>query len=300
MTEKNTAEDTTQETATARSPDSVNHQESEPPSQYSNWEAWIDTFRVRLGEQLSIWPDQVQEQLNLVNPAASTAVPTEGDVLLYIHGYLGEGRVDALNTSGANQAAALRQALTDEFADRRDPPTVVAGMWNSSASWPTATRRAINAGRTLADWLTASGDRYDRLILVGHSLGGRVALVALSCLEDSTVDSVGLLGAAMSSTAVRGPYRHGIETAVDGHVYNYHSVNDFVVCNLYNFREGHDGIGCTGTLLTRDASGARTPLPNNYVDVDVSETVHRHLDYFKPVSMTVAGNCLPQLVANQF
>ncbi len=300
MTEKNTSEDTTQETTTAKSPHSMNHPESEPPRQYSDWETWIDTLRVRLEEQLTIWPEQVQERLNLVNPAASTAVPTQGDVLVYIHGYLGEGRVGSLNVSGANQAAALRQALTDEFEDGREPPTVVAGMWNSSASWPTATRRAEQVGRTLADWLTANGDQYDRLTLVGHSLGGRVALIALSCLDRATVDSVGLLGAAVGSTAVRSSYRHGIETAVDGHVYNYHSVNDFIVCNLYNFREGDDGIGCMGAFLTRDSSGARTPLPTNYVDVDVSKTVHRHLDYFKPVSTTVAGNCLPQLVANQF
>lgn len=273
---------------------------AEPPSPHTDWKGWLGALRKRLQEQVAVWPEQIDQRLDLVTLERSRHLPDDGDILIYVHGYLGEGRLEGINASGANQAAALQQALADEFEETRgSPPTVVAGMWDSSALWPTATKRAVMAGRTLADWIDANADRYDRLTLVGHSLGGRVAFITLGYLEQAAVDSVGLLGAAVNSAAVRTDYRWGIESRVTDGVYNYHSVNDRVVCNLYSFRERHDAIGCTGTVLPDESESVEGTLPQNYLDIDVSKTVHRHMDYFKPVSNTAVGNCLSQLVSNQ-
>ena len=283
--------------------DSKHDSERQPrkrPIPYPDWDGWLEALRGRLNEQLAVWPEAVDERLDLVNLENSEDVPAEGDVLVYVHGYLGEGRLDGIQTSGANQAAALREALSNEFEERSgSPPTVIAGMWNSSTAWPRAMRRAVMAGRTLARWVETHVDKYDSLTLVGHSLGGRVALITLRNLVKSKVTSAGLLGAAVSPSAVRGDYRPGIERGVEERVYNYHSVNDLVVCNLYSFLEGHDGIGCMGALVPDGSHNSGASLPEKYVDVDVSETVHQHMDYFKPTSDTEAGNCVTQLVENQ-
>lgn len=262
-----------------------------------DWENWLDAVRMRVQEQIAIWPEKVSETIDLVDLDTSSDVPSEGDILIYVHGYLGEGRLHGMNVSGANQAAALRKALADEFEGTgASSPTVVAGTWNSSTTWPRAKERAVTAGRNLAHWVSTNGDDYERVTITGHSLGGRVTLTALDAL-DYPVDSVGLLGAAVLPETVYSAYRDGIESAVDGEVFNYYSRNDFVVCRLYSFREGNDGIGCHGTSAETGRSSGE--LPANYVDVDVSETVHGHLDYFKPLPETAVGNCVGELVEKQ-
>lgn len=263
-----------------------------------DWTALLAAFRTRVQEQIAVWPEKVDGTIDLVELSTSTAVPADGEIVVYVHGYLGEGRLDGINVSGENQAAALTQALADEYEwSTASPPTVVAATWNSSTIWPRATERAITAGTNLAKWLRTNADEYDRVILVGHSLGGRVALISLGHLDGVSVESVGLLGAAVQPEAVCTEYRRGIESAVEEGVFNYHSRNDAIVCRLYSFREGHDGIGCTGTVVENGSEIGE--LPTNYRDVDVSETVRRHMDYLKPLPETAAGNCVRELVERQ-
>lgn len=264
-------------------------------SSTAGWRAWLDALRTRLQEQIAVWPEKVAATIDLVDGSSSSAVPDDDDILIYVHGYLGEGRLTGVNISGAHQAGALRQALADEFEGvDTSSPTVVTATWNSSTTWPRATNRAVTAGENLAQWVKTNADDYARLTIVGHSLGGRVVLTALTHTEEVLVESAGLLGAAVSPKAVCTEYRNGIESAVDEGVFNYHSQNDAMVCQLYSFREGSDGIGCTGTVTDTEER-----VPANYVDVDVSETVHRHLDYFKPLPETADGNCIPELAERQ-
>lgn len=264
----------------------------------SRWDVLLDAVRTRLHDQIAVWPEKVTATIDLVEDTTSSDVPADGDILVYVHGYLGEGRLDGMNISGANQAAALREALADEFDDSSEsPPTVVAAIWNSSTIWPRATSRAVTAGKSLAGWLRERHDDYDRVTVVGHSLGGQVVFAGLNHVEDGSVDSVGLLGAAVPPERVYSDYRDGIESAVDGGVFNYHSRNDSLVCRLYRFRERTTGIGCNGTLV--DGEKTQAGLPDSYVDVDVTETVHRHMDYFKPVPETAAGNAVGELVERQ-
>lgn len=262
---------------------------------------WREAFTESLREQLAVWPEKVTETIDLADrePEPSGDVPAGGDILLFVHGFLGEGRLN-IDVSGANQAAALRAALADELDGRVDSlPTVVAGMWNSSTRWSRAKANADSAGLSLASWMRAHGDNYDSVTVLGYSLGARVALKAINDLDGATVDSVGLLGAAVPPESVCSEYRWGIESAVDGGVYNYHSTNDTIVCSVYRVPEGHSALGCRGAACAGGAATTRDAVPEPYSDVGVSETVHRHMDYFRPREVTAAGNCVSEIVDNQ-
>ncbi|WP_336327620.1 DUF726 domain-containing protein [Halovenus sp. HT40] len=252
-----------------------------------------------LEEQLTDWPTEVESQIDLTGETAveSGEIP-DGELILYVHGFLGQGRFDVAKMSGAHQAAALQEALELEYESRtRKSPTVVAGMWDSSTTWPRAKRRSTHASETLADWLRAQGQRS--VHLVGHSLGGRVSLETLDNGPGSCIESVALLGAAVDPDSVCHQYRPGIE-AVDGPVFNYHSENDGMVCRLYRVGEFSAGLGCRGSDCRGGLLRSSGRLPSNYTDVDVSEQVTRHLDYYKPAEYTASGNCVGELVDNQF
>lgn len=264
----------------------------------TDWESLIDAFRTRLQERIAIWPEKVSETIDLVDGTPSPDVPEDREILIYVHGYLSQGRIEGMNISGANQAAALRQSLANEYqGTTASPPAVVAGMWNSSTTWPRATKRAVAAGKTLAAWVTENAETYDRITLLGHSLGGRVVLIALNHLEEVTVDSAGVLGAAVLPKSVYTEYRPGIESGVENGVFNYYSRNDDMVCRLYGIRAGQKGIGCNGTRM--EAETGMGALPAKYVDVDVSERVHRHVDYYIPQAETAVSNCVREIVDRQ-
>lgn len=262
---------------------------------------WSRALTERILQRLTLWPEAVTETIDLGNWEAepSPTVPEAGRIVVYVHGFLGEGRVEAASVGGANQAAALRAGLAEEFADRTDsPPTVVAGMWNSSTTWARAKVRADSAGATMATWLQANAGNFESVTLLGHSLGGRVALSTLRDLDGTTVDSVGLLGAAVDPDRLTTGYREGIERSVDGGVFNYHSRDDAIVCYFYGAVEGHSGLGCTGATATIGGSHDGR-LPRNYTDVDVSGQVRGHMDYLLPVAETKGGNCLGAVRENQ-
>lgn len=267
----------------------------------------VAATRARLGEglapvleeQLTDWPTEVERRIDLTGETAveSGEIPSEGRVVLYVHGFLGQGRLDIAKMSGAHQAAALEEALRLEFESLdREPPTVVAGMWDSSTTWPRAKARSVHAAETLADWLRTR-DRQS-VHLVGHSLGGRVSLEALNDDPGDCIESVALLGAAVDPDSVCQEYRPGIE-AVDGPVFSYHSENDGMVCRLYRVGELSAGLGCRGSDCRGGLFRSSGRLPANYTDVDVSAQVTRHLDYYKPAEYTESGNCVGEIVDNQ-
>lgn len=263
---------------------------------------WTSPIGRRIQEQLTDWPTKLDERIDLAGtePVESGDFPDSGELVVYVHGFLGQGRFDSISASGAHQAAAFRQALSDEFEERPGPPpAVVVGRWNSSTSWPRAKRGADAAGARLVSWIESASRQYDSLTLVGHSLGARVVLVALNELTEATVDSVALLGAAVAPDAVCHEYRAGIESSVEGRVYNYHSENDRVVCRFYRIGEIHPGLGCRGSDCSGGLFSAAGSLPVNYTDVDVSGRVFDHLAYYKPPEYGSGGSCVPLFVAKQ-
>jgi pimeloyl-ACP methyl ester carboxylesterase len=231
------------------------------------------------------WPDPIEDLIDLRGTEARErgAVPESGDLIVYVHGFGSGGTVDTF--TGEHQAAALEQALAAEGLD----VPIVAAMWNA---FPPDT---TSAGELFADWLEAHADRYDRLVVFGHSMGAIVTAKTLANLADreasASLSSVGLLGAALDAGTVCGRYRTPFERHVEGTVYNYHTEGDGLVCEDSS-GPNVDGLGCQGDDCT--------PLPENYVDVDLTGSVVGHCAYFQPATTSMERESgVPAIVDTQ-
>jgi pimeloyl-ACP methyl ester carboxylesterase len=240
------------------------------------------------------WPGPTDAEIGIggSEPEESNGVPDDGDLVVYVHGLFGEDVVDGIDYfNGSNQATALSMALSEQGVDL----PVAAAMWDSTTGWWTAKDRADEAGQVFATWLEENRAEYDSLVVVGHSLGARVTLVALEQLADTdvSVTSVGLLGGGVDPDTVCDEYAAGIEASVDEGVYSYHSTGDNIVCWVYAVPELTPAIGCEGS----DCG----PLPDGFVDVNVSDDVTGHCNYLQPTSLIDSGgNAVGELVDNQF
>lgn len=238
------------------------------------------------------WVDAPAEypEIDLTSPNPSAAnfdgIEDEDEFVVFVHGWLG------LETS-TDQAYTLEEALR---ANDYDQPVVAAPWESETRNYWRAESTTETAGQRLASWLES--DRIDpaetTVHLVGHSLGGRVCLEALTALDgDVTVESVSLVGTAADDDSVctDGEYASGIDTGAEA-VYNYHSEGDNSVCYGYDLQSLSSGLGCAGADCeagwVTDDSGS---LPENYTDVDVTDEVDGHCDYIKP-----DVGCVPQIV----
>jgi hypothetical protein len=225
------------------------------------------------------WPDPTPARLDLSGdePEEKGDVPANGDLVVFLHGLGGElGGGDF----GAQQARSLAIALADAGVD----VSVVA------ATWPSASGTGEESAAVLAEWLDENRASYGSLVLLAHSAGGAVTAICLETLaaEGTTLTSVGWLGASLDSETVCTAYRGAIETAVEEQLYNYHSENDDIICPT-----SPPGAGCSGADCT--------DLPDNYTDIDVTDPVQGHCGYYMHTGMEFeGGNCIPELVANQF
>ena len=242
------------------------------------------------GECIADWPGVVDDQLDLSGEDAVErgTVPTDGALVLYVHGMFGD--LDFIDVGGDLQASALVAALAEQSLD----VPLVAGMWPATESGGDPT----DAAATLSTWLEARAGNYDQLVLLAHSLGAELVLESLTSLADTdvTVSSVGLLGGSPSpeSVCADGDYAPGITDSVQGDVYNYHSEGDQIICEGAPFEDGDfAAIGCEG------AACAETPA--NYVDVDLTGRVTAHCNYFKPAAMDFGGeSAVAEIVERQF
>ena len=111
--------------------------------------------------------------------------------------------------------------------------------------WSVAHARAGMTGAILADLIKRTEDNF---ILVGHSLGARVAVTAAQALGTNPegaprIEAMHLLGAAVDS---RGDW-HSLNNAVADTVWNYWSDNDAVLGVAYRAaRAGGEAVGQTG------------------------------------------------------
>lgn len=147
--------------------------------------------------------------------------------------------------------------------------------------WTVAVNRANKTAMALAAIVQRSN--LESVVLVGHSLGGRVMLNLATALAGAAgtenevqVEAVHLLGAAIGQDAKW----DSLGEALSGVVHNYHSYNDWVLGYLYPAAMGgRKAIGFEGL----DASFA--------VNHDVSEAVKSHSAYYENVELisAVAG-----------
>jgi len=141
--------------------------------------------------------------------------------------------------------------------------------------WTVAVNRANKTAMTLAAIIQRSN--LESVVLVGHSLGGRVMLNLATALAGAAgtdnevrVEAVHLLGAAIGQDTTW----DSAGEALSGVVHNYHSQNDRVLGYLYPAAMGgRKAIGFEGL----DASFA--------VNHDVSEAVKSHSAYYENVEL---------------
>lgn len=246
-----------------------------------NWLAGDDTCEE--------WPDQPETfpEVAVVDDEPTTTdlepIADADEVAIYVHGWNGR-------QVSTNQALEFERALAD--ADYDEPVLSVAWPADSSIYWR-AEGRTSTAGERLAAWLESADAVAETTIrLVGHSLGGRVALETLLHLEDRTLETVALLGTAADDDDVCQNGRFG--SAIGSHaeaVYNYHSVNDEAVCRGYDLQSLSSGLGCGGSDCTGGLLDDPSVVPETYTDRDVTDTVAEHCAYQRH-----ERGCVPQLV----
>ena len=140
--------------------------------------------------------------------------------------------------------------------------------------WTVARYRADMTGAALADIIART--QQSPVVLMGHSLGGRVMVTAASTLgtrrtsEPKLLESVHVFGAAVS----RGGDWRPLNDAVDERVWNYYSRNDQILGRAY--RAGEFGKPAVGR------EGFRSSFAS-IVDRNVSRAVDGHNAYVKNV-----------------
>lgn len=121
-----------------------------------------------------------------------------------------------------------------------------------------------------------------------HSNLTRRRLLGAATLDgDRVLENVSLIGGAVDPDSVckGAEYGDGIANSAEA-VYDYHSENDEVVCDVHALSEGTSGIGCVGSECDGNA-------PANFTDVDVTDSVDAHCNYGKPDI-----GCVPEIVSN--
>lgn len=182
-------------------------------------------------------------------------------------------------TAGKGGAAIVGSRLAahaTKVGAKRLGPAAAALMVADVAKnpWHVAKSRADKTGVVLGDLLTRT--HADTFVLIGHSLGARVMVVAAQTLAAGSanpkIETMHLLGGAI---AAKGNWR-SLNDAVTNAVYNYHSSNDQVLKNMYRVAQaGSTPIGLRGF---------HTSFPR-IKDRDVSNRVAGHRRYVQNVSL---------------
>lgn len=172
--------------------------------------------------------------------------------------------------------AALKAALvaTKEAASKLGPlgPALLASTLAKNP-WHVAKSRADKTGVVVADLLARTN--AESYVLIGHSLGARVMAVVAQSLgskqDGPRIEAAHLTGAAIKA---KSDWTY-LTDRVDDHVYNYYSAHDNVLKLLYGAAQGgQKAAGLTGF----------TPVPDRLINVDVSDQVKSHSDYYTKVT----------------
>lgn len=208
-------------------------------------------------------------------PGVHASSPAE--LVVFVHGW---------NTD-ADEALCTFDTAAGTFQVESYPYPVVGYSWDSDYSWGNGKEIAIRNGPKLAAFATHYRDANPdtELRVVGHSLGSRVIVEALTTLTAwgrfDVLDSVSFLGGAVDNhaVAVDGEFGPAIDAAT-GTADNFWMEDDGVLNWAYTTIEFSRAIGNSG------CSG--TP-PANYTDHDVAY-VDGHSGYYRE------GGCIHEVV----
>lgn len=200
-------------------------------------------------------------------PDRSVAPQGAAELVVYIHGWQGTG-------NAAGQAQSLKDTMNANGYDQ----SVVGVKWRAKHLLPFESERAAAKDATrLADWLTTyiEANPETKVRTVGHSMGGIVTAEYLKALDSAVVvDTASMIGAYIDAGSVcdGNEYYEPMENSA-AEVYNYYSTNDGIA------KIGSSGASCESSAT-----------PENYTDVDVSESVGGHTAY-KP-----SDGCVTKIV----
>ena len=140
--------------------------------------------------------------------------------------------------------------------------------------WHVAKNRADKTGVIVGDLLART--EADAYVLIGHSLGARIMVVAAEALGTKPggprIQSAHLLGAAIGAKS----NWDALAAAVDNVVYGYHSSHDNVLKYVYKaVQAGETAVGLVGF----------NPVSTKLQNVDVSDHVDTHFDYLDNVHL---------------
>ena len=147
--------------------------------------------------------------------------------------------------------------------------------------WHVAMTKAAMTGILLAD-LLARTDHKEGFIILGHSLGARVAyytLETLSTLDRQIVRRVYLLGGAVDRKDPKG--WAAASKSVTDRIYNAYSKHDLILRGPYKL----------GTAFFSDPAGLGTievEVPERIENYDLSDIVKTHTDYKSKLSKVLA------------
>lgn len=198
-------------------------------------------------------------------------VPWSADrITMFVHGWQAELGGDAWG-----QSYLCRQALRD---NGHTDPVIGFKYWANNVWWPSAIDDAHDAGHKLARWIQWFQDNYGtEFRIIGHSLGGHTTLQCLNDLQadGDSVKSLSLVGPAVDTDSVSwgGNWDDGVANGAD-RVANFHSQSDDILEYIYTIGEfGDQALG---------EQGADGSTPGNYSDVNVTDQIGDHCEYFQP------------------
>ncbi|MDE0547441.1 DUF726 domain-containing protein [Microbacterium sp. C7(2022)] len=189
-------------------------------------------------------------------------------------GMLGGGlAAKAGGVAVAKGAAALGTKAGAKFLGNVIGPAMIATDVAKNP-WHVAKTRADKTGVIVGDLLARTD--AESYVLIGHSLGARVMVVAAETLGTKPggprIESAHLLGSAIGAKS----NWDALTAAVDGVVYGYHSTNDAVLKYVYRTAQiGETAAGLTGF----------TPASPKLQNIDVSDKVKTHFDYQDSVNL---------------
>lgn len=206
---------------------------------------------------LGLWLSPLSESKTKPNPAASDNAVK---VVCFFPGW---------NTNNVPQDEQLL------FLKERFPfAEIKVRYWDSKREWNTARKNADRFGKNIGDELaTLSESELQTLVLVGHSLGGRVVVRALAHLSDhqKMARRAILLGAAIDQSDQEIlKATHAVMTPIA----NYYNPKDATLKILYQAAELKPALGCIGNKdiqgleefeIPRDLPPHRFSLPDSIV-----------------------------------
>lgn len=182
-------------------------------------------------------------------------------------------------TAVAKAAAAAATKAGARFLGNVAGPALIAADLAKNP-WHVAKNRADKTGVILGDLLARTD--ADSYVLIGHSLGARVMVVAAEALGTKPgaprIAAAHVLGAAIGAKSDW----DALTAAVDESVYGYHSKRDTVLKYLYRGAQGGE---------TAAGFSGFTPVSGKLQNIDVTADVGSHFDYLDNVALV--GSQMP-------